>query len=79
MNNEKNCRLGNRTEIVSINFRTPINMTTKDELSKEIRCKLNNILPVIEGNSNLVVDKVVLKLNQKVVSGILLNTSIIKD
>lgn len=54
-------------------------MTTKDELSKEIRCKLNNILPMIEGNSNLVVDKVVLKLNQKVVSGILLNTTIIKD
>jgi hypothetical protein len=71
MNNEMNCDYISRTEIISVNIKTPINMILRDRLELEIKHHLNTIISVVEGNSKLKVDRVKLKFNQPVLSGTL--------
>lgn len=71
MNNEMNNDFISRTEIVSVNIKTPINMFFKDRIEFELKHHLNSIISVVEGNVKFKVDRVKLKFNQPVLSGTL--------
>jgi hypothetical protein len=71
INNEVNNEYTFRTEVVSVKVKKPVNMILNDRLEMEIKHNLNNIISVVEGNTRLKVDKVKIKYNQPLVSGIL--------
>jgi hypothetical protein len=71
MNNELNNECTFRTEVVSVKVNKPVNMILNDRLEMEIKHNLNNIISVVEGNTRVKVDKVKIKYNQPLVSGIL--------
>ncbi len=71
MNNELNNEYTFRTEVVSVKVNKPVNMILNDRLEMEIKYNLNNIISVVEGNTRVKVDKVKIKYNQPLVSGIL--------
>jgi hypothetical protein len=71
MNNELNNEYTFRTEVVSVKVKKPVNMILNNMLEMEIKHYLNNIISVVEGNRIVKVDKVKIKYNQPLVSGIL--------
>jgi hypothetical protein len=58
-------------EIVSINLKKTINMYQKDKLIVDLKNCLNSITPYVEGGDYRRISKVQIKINQKVVSGII--------
>jgi hypothetical protein len=71
MNNEVKNEYTFRTEVVSVKVKKPVNMILNNRLEMEIKHNLNNIISVVEGDTKLKVDKVKIKYNQPLVSGIL--------
>lgn len=71
MNNEVKNEYTFRTEVVSVKVKKPVNMILNNRLEMEIKHNLNNIISVVEGDTKVKVDKVKIKYNQPLVSGIL--------
>lgn len=71
MNNEVKNEYTFRTEVVFVKVKKPVNMILNNRLEMEIKHNLNNIISVVEGDTKVKVDKVKIKYNQPLVSGIL--------
>jgi hypothetical protein len=72
LNKELNTKYYMIDEIVSVNLKSPITMVKYERLSDDLRECLNKILPMVEGVEYKKINKVILKINQKVLSGTLI-------